>query len=873
MLPRSTKLGPYQILGPLGAGGMGEVYRALDTRLAREGAVKILPEAVARDPDRSARFEREARALAALSHPNVLAIHDVGREGEVAFAVTELLEGETLRDRIVRDRPSWRKSAEIAAAIADGLAAAHARHIVHRDLKPENVFLTADGRVKVLDFGLAKAVEPVLSEADTLASPHFTSEGRLVGTVSYMSPEQARGQRVDERTDVFSLGIVLFEMLRGYRPFDRATAADTIAAVLHEEPIPAGESLAAVPPALDTIVSRCLEKSPAERFHSAHDLALALRSISSETVSGQRRRREAGPRFPSRPLLAAAAGAALAASLGVAWLFARPDGSPPDPGESQQVTSSPGWEIEPAVSPDGRYVAFSSDAGGTADIWVVDSRGGEPLQLTDRPGDGGAPASDRNPAWLPDGRSVLFSSDRSGRRDVWQVPALGGSPSLVVEDADEPAISRDGSFLAFTRPGPSGDRRIWLAPLREPGSARPLTTDEGGLWDHAGPAFSPDGRSVCYSDFRDLWTVGVEGGRPRPLTTEGAFDSEPVFSPHGEAVYFASKRERVGAIWRLSLGGGPPRRVTTGTGPERSPSFSEDGKTLAWCTYRRNSDVLVVDRLRGAVHRVGGELHDETPAVAPDGSAVAFTSDRFGAHDLWLQPFGAGSPEGAVRRLTWLPEGGPATPDFSPDGRFIAFFRAVRGERDIWILPVEGGSPRVLVEHPGRDIHPAFSPDGTRLAFVSSRSGTENVWVAGFADGRLAGEPWRLTDGEVAASLPSWSPDGRRVAFLRGDTLWVVEARAGAVPIRTPVRGLLSNALWETDGESVVAAGVWEGRASLRRIRLADGAWEELHPPVSLDVTASSSFVSASRDRLTLAVHASDLKGDVWVTRMGGGRR
>lgn len=876
MLERSARLGPYEVLGRIGAGGMGEVYRARDSRLGREVAVKILPEALARDPDRISRFEREARALAALSHPNVLAIHDFGREGEIAYAVTELLEGETLRERLLRDRPTWRRSAEIAAGMADALAAAHAHHIVHRDLKPENVFLTSDGRVKVLDFGLAKVVEPILPDASTLTSPHSTSEGHLVGTVSYMSPEQARGLTVDSKSDIFSLGCVLYEMLGGRRPFDRPTIADTISAILHEEPAPL-ENVAPTPPppALVAIVSRCLEKEAAERFHSAHDLALALRSLSGGSGEAARPRvKTRNRRRPGRAeAIAGVSILAAAAAFGLAWRAFRSSDAPPDTWTSHQLTSSPGLETEPAVSPDGRYVAFSSDAAGTAGIWVADASGGEPLQLTDRPGTGETPSWDINPVWLPDGRSLLFSSDRSGRRGIWRIPALGGSPSLVVEDADDPAVSRDGSTLAFTREGPSGQKRIWIGPLESPMSARALTTDTDGLWDHSDPTFSPDGKRICYSDFRDLWTVDLARGRPCRLTSDGAFDSEPVYSADGSAVYFASRRERVGAIWRVPASGGSPRRVTSGTGPESSPSFSADGQTLSYSTYRRNSDVLIVDRLRNATHRVGGELRDETPAMEPDGSAVVFTSDRLGPSDLWLQPLRAGRPEGALRRLTDLTEGGPATPDYSPDGRFIAFFRAVRGERDIWLLSSTGGAPQPFVSGPGPDIHPSYSPDGTRLAFVSGRSGTENVWIVGLEDGAPAGAPWQLTKGPRAERFPTWSPDGTRIAFLRGDELWIVEARAGAISGKTPIRGLFSNAIWETDGASIVAARAWDGRNSVHRIRLADGAWEELHPPVSLSADTSIACLSASRDRLLLAVHVTEVRGDIWVARRDGDRR
>src|SRR5215813_9773871 len=280
-----TRLGPYEILAPLGAGGMGEVYRARDTRLAREVAVKVLPANRARDPDALARMEREAQAIAALSHPNILAIHDLGTDGGVFFVVTELLEGETLRSRLAASGLPWRKSAEIAAAIADGLAGAHLKGIVHRDLKPDNIFLSRDGRVKILDFGLAR-LQPVISQQDQTSAPTTppqTEPGLLMGTVGYMSPEQARGSPADTRSDIFALGCVIYEMLTGRRAFSRPTAPETLTAILNEDPPDVAESGKQVPAGLSRLLRRCLEKNPEERLQAARDLAFDLRSILSDS--------------------------------------------------------------------------------------------------------------------------------------------------------------------------------------------------------------------------------------------------------------------------------------------------------------------------------------------------------------------------------------------------------------------------------------------------------------------------------------------------------------------------------------------------------------------------------------------------------------
>ena len=313
-LTPGTGLGPYEILAPLGAGGMGEVYRARDSRLDRDVAIKILPERLAHDPQALTRFEREAKAVAALSHPNILAIHDFGSEAGITYAVTELLEGETLRSRLSRGALDWRKTVEFGIAIADGLAAAHAKGIIHRDLKPENIFLTADGRVKILDFGLAR--NTATSAVEQAEVPTVTEAGAILGTVGYMSPEQVRGEPVDARSDIFSLGCVLYEMVAGKRAFSRETSAQTMAAILEAQPTELSTRGKQIPAGVENVIAHCLEKNPEERFHSAHDLALALRG----TLGGSQTREQ----LPLRWIAACLAVIALAAA--VYWLVGRLSG-------------------------------------------------------------------------------------------------------------------------------------------------------------------------------------------------------------------------------------------------------------------------------------------------------------------------------------------------------------------------------------------------------------------------------------------------------------------------------------------------------------------------------------------------------------------
>ena len=504
------RLGRYEVVSLLGAGGMGEVYRARDTVLERDVALKVLPEAAAEDPDRLERFAREARAVARLSHPNILEIHDVGHDNDVHYAVTELLEGESLRERLGRGRLPVRKAVSTADAIARGLGAAHAQGVVHRDVKPENVLLTSDGRVKVLDFGIASLHEPEVQAAGPDASEvsTITAAGSLLGTIGYMAPEQVRGEAADARSDVFALGCVLYEMLTGERTFHRATPAESLAAVLHDEPPPPLSLVPDIPAGIDRVVMRCLEKEPGERFQSAADVAFALRA--AEGSQGHRtvaRRRK----LDRRLVVAAIVGAVTVALWGV---FSSRRAELRGEWKPRQITNAPGWEAEPALSPDGRQIAYVSNETGNPDIWVVDVAGGTPLRLTNHP------AADCSPAWFPDNSSLAFVSDRSGKRSIWKVPRLGGEARMVLEDARDPAISPDGRNIAIARPGPSGVDRVAIATLNPVTNPALLTGESAGLWDHRHPSWSPDGKRICFADFRDLWTVAIDGGTPVPLTAD-----------------------------------------------------------------------------------------------------------------------------------------------------------------------------------------------------------------------------------------------------------------------------------------------------------------------------------------------------------------
>ena len=441
------RLGRFEILGALGAGGMGEVYRARDPQLQREVAIKVLRVGGASDPEQARRFEREARAAASLSHPNIVAVHDVGLHGGTPFIVTELLHGETLGQRMNRGPLTTRQAIDYAVQIAGGLAAGHERSIVHRDIKPDNLFVTTDGRIKILDFGLAKLFG---SEASSDATQTITVDGveigPVMGTTNYMSPEQARGLSTDNRSDIFSFGAVLYEMLAGAPPFRRSTTTDTLSAILHEEPRELS-SIASVPLALERIVFHCLEKSAENRFQSARDLMFDLEAMRQSPPKPS-----AAPQGPSaRVRTAVFAAAALLALAGAGALgyfvgtAARPSTAPPLL-TVRRVTDFVGLEEFPAISPDRRSVAFTASVNGTRQLFVRLLAGGPPLPLTNDSAD------HQLPRWVPDGSSlVYFSPAQAGEAQgaIWQIPALGGPMRRIMASVGGADVSNSGRVACF----------------------------------------------------------------------------------------------------------------------------------------------------------------------------------------------------------------------------------------------------------------------------------------------------------------------------------------------------------------------------------------------------------------------------------------
>jgi eukaryotic-like serine/threonine-protein kinase len=527
-LSPGVRLGPYEVLSPLGAGGMGEVYRARDPRLGRDVAIKVLPEASTTDPDRLRRFGLEAKAVGALSHPNLLAVFDTGQHEGAPFVVFELLEGETLRARQGGIALPPAEALDYATQTARGLAAAHDKGVVHRDLKPDNLFVTRDGRVKILDFGLAK-LRPPLDPGDigaqTRTASVDTDAHTVLGTVGYMSPEQVRRSPADHRSDIFSFGSVLYELLAGRRPFQGGTEAETMTAILNQDPPPLIAVNGRVSSVLERIVRHCLEKRPEDRFQSARDVAFALESVAQGGTGGA----VAWPRRRRRTRLATVAGGVVLGLLAVGGFmrFSLAPGRAKTPLAAPMtivpLTSLPGWERQPAFSPDGNQLAFSWDGGGdNADIYVQLIGAGTPLRLTtDR-------ADDQSPAWSPDGRYIAFTrSVTEGDPGIFIVPALGGPERKLQTNRCRGCTSRldwspDGKSLAFTDETSADIFGIFLLSV-ETLERRHLTTPPEKHQGDFMPAFSPDGRWVAFARVGTvtkpgLYVVPVAGGEPRRVS-------------------------------------------------------------------------------------------------------------------------------------------------------------------------------------------------------------------------------------------------------------------------------------------------------------------------------------------------------------------
>ena len=844
-LPAGTRIGSYQIVAAIGAGGMGEVYRARDTRLDRDVAIKVLPDAVADDPAALARFERETKAVASLSHPNILAIHDVGRDGRTSYAVMELLQGESLRERLAQGALPARKAVEYGARIAHALGAAHERGVIHRDIKPDNIFITTDGFVKLLDFGLAKVPEATAASAAQLTMAPATSPGMVLGTVGYMSPEQVRGMAVDHRSDIFSLGAVLFEMLTGSRAFARDTTAETMTAILKEDPAEFTVGSAQVPAALERIVRRCLEKTPGERFHSAHDLGIALETLSTDSGPGPRVTTPMSSRGSRERVAWAVAGAALVAlvSVGGLWWRGSAGGSTLRsaplrmslrfPANSLMHLGNPQPSL--AVSPDGGVIVYTAGGGPEGvQLWVHSLDAFEPTPLA---GTGGANAP-RNVFFSPDGRHLAFFAGNELKR----IPLSGGAATVLCEAPfgyGGTWTSRDEIvFSAVGADSDAGVGGLWRVSASG-GERRQVAT---GLLSY--PDALPDGRAVLASGNNPsarttselpIVIVDLDSGVVQPLIANGSF---PKYSSTGHVVFvrngdlvaapidpvgrtvgenttvvsgvfqnpsYASGSFAVSAAGTLAYVPGTAadfRRElvlidakggrASVPGDRRffeSPRLSPDGQRIAVSIVGWRESIGIFDLARGAMSELTARDIDALwPVWTPDGKRIVVASYRNdgGASNLrWMAADGSGSAEFiATSKLQQRPN------SFSPDGKTLVFELRTPVGTDLWTLTFDPArTTRPLLATPFNEAEAAVSPSGEWMAYSSNQSGRNEIYLTRFlAAPKPSGEGGPSIDGRIQVSTAGgryavWSRDGRRLYYRRAGDIFAVEITGGASPI------------------------------------------------------------------------------------------
>ena len=729
-----TKFGPFEILAPLGAGGMGEVYRARDTKLGRDVALKLLPPLFTADADRRARFEREARLLASLNHPHIGAIYGFEDAGNVPALVLELVEGHTLDDRVRRGPLPLAEALAVAQQIADALDAAHSAGIIHRDLKPSNIKITPDGVVKVLDFGLAKALALDGPHSDPSKSTTMTAGGTnvgvILGTAAYMSPEQARGQPVDKRTDIWAFACVLFEMLTGSSAFARETATDTIAAVLGAEP--EWKSLPAdTPGSIRRLLTRCLQKDARRRLH---DIADARIEIEETIATPAEPAPVPTPRRWSRLALSAL-------SLGIATVlvflwpardrFGRPPTGPSPPDTRViRLTDIPGLAESPAISPDGRSVAFTGAVGGKRQVFVQLIAGGAPLEITRDTVD------HECPRWSPDSSSILyFSPAVSGtvQGSIWEIPALGGVPRRVVNSVGCADISPTDGRLALFRLAKEGIQLVTAPP---DGSRFDVVAEFASVTYYLYPRWSPDGKWIAFqrgdSIRFDIFVVPTTGGKPQQLTRDNNMMSGFAWLPDSTGIIYSSSRDSTMPylptldLWHVTLRDGSVRRVTSSETSYMSPDISKSGAILV-SRMKMQTDIwkFPVDgpptenvRRGIRVTRQTGQVL--TPTASPDGKEVAFLSDSGGHANLWV----LNTERGGLRQITHErdPNMAVGVPVWSPNGHTIAFVSS-RGNQGlafgVWLVDSDGSNLRNFV-NPG--LGPAWSPDG-RWVYYATRGG------------------------------------------------------------------------------------------------------------------------------------------------------
>jgi eukaryotic-like serine/threonine-protein kinase len=793
-LAAGTKLDGYEILGLLGAGGMGEVYRARDPALKREVAIKVLPTFVAQDPDRLRRFEQEAQAAAALNHPNILAVHRFGVFEGVPYLVSELLEGSTLRQVLQRGPLQVRKTIDYAVQIAHGLAAAHEQGIVHRDLKPENLSVTKDGRIKILDFGLAKLMKPQ-PEADgnPPTMSRNTDAGMVMGTAGYMSPEQVRGKALDHRTDIFAFGAILYEMLTGTRAFHRSTSAETMTAILNDEPPAISQLVQSIPPGLQRVVHRCLEKNPEQRFHSASDLAFALEALSesgsvpavaASGASGQRRR--------GKVLVWSVGMVAVLTLAAAAFLVVASRNSVPALRVSEYTQITHDGLAKHLKGTDGSRLYFDQDQ--SQPIGQVAISGGEIAPV---------PVAVSDP-WLvdvsPDGSTFLVTSITGGLKKaypLWSVRILGGSARHLSEAVDA-AWSPDGNAVAYSTRG--GDIHL----IQSDGAEDRRLASIGSLLSSL--CWSPDGKTIRFTRDQALWEMSSSGSNlHRVLPAWPAGQDDGHWAQNGKFFFVSS-----GQIWAIDerhllfrRSSDQPLPLTSGPIRWNSPTPGKDGKTIFASGVTPRGELIRFNSQSREFQPFLAGISADSVSFSRDGKSVAYVSFPDGI--LW-KANGDGSSRMQLTDGTIYPR----LPSWSPDDTQILFMTSPPhgGTTRAYMVSSQGGTPRLLLpREAGPETDANWSPDGRKIVFSTSREAGDDpksvICILELDSNHVTTLP-----GSVGMFSPRWSLDGHSIVTLNPKSLGLNIFDVRTQRWSTPYKGPAGFPRWSRDSHSIYFLGL-----------------------------------------------------------------
>ncbi|HEY3105137.1 MAG TPA: protein kinase [Pyrinomonadaceae bacterium] len=933
-LSSGTKLGRYEIRSKLGAGGMGEVYLAQDVTLDRNVALKVLPEDVASNRQRMQRFVQEAKAASALNHPNIITIHEIGTEPGAHFMVTEFIDGENLRHHLRRAPLTLTEAIDIAMQVASALSSAHAAGIIHRDIKPENIMLRRDGIVKVLDFGLAKLTEQWrVDEVDQDAATQLmvqTEPGMVVGTTAYLSPEQARAQEVDPRTDIWSLGVVLYEMITRHGPFKSETASDTSAAILKTEPAAMSQFVPDVPAELERIVKKALQKDREERYQVMKELWLDLKSLRRDLDLNAAMQRSGAPLSQERNLSggvrqSGASGtytstqpSALTQQLGLTssarwlwlatlllisglalggWFWWRQRRAS-DANRFSALTVTQLVSRKNALgetgarharfSPDGKFVAYASSKGAGSAIWLKQVTSGEPFANQSEL------ATAASPIWSPDGLQIAFLSKREGQNGIWTMAAFGGSPTLLKTlEAFSPELvawSRDGKIY-FVMQGNLDALNVATQEIS------PVTKFDNSKLQDRSFALSPNEERVAYTDNTDgqsdIWVLPARGGQPARVTNDKAQDSNPVWTPDGQSILYSSKRSDFKQICLVRLDGSPPMQMTVNDSNSNVLDISPDGTKILYSTDRDESDLWSVKLDHAKESQLTSESGIELwPDIAPDGETVAFqathaTSSATIFNCLILAK--SLKSDGAQTQLA--PDG--FAPLWSPDGKQVAFLRAINGTINLWTVHGQGGDAKALTtggvtfggfsQLPYNRIQTQdfqWSPDSSRLIYCAKTSGVANVWQIG-TDGSGPAQLSENTDANMLLFSPIWSPDSQRVAWLARSTgqkqvswsIWLLaEGQQKQIFQSDSVLGLVG---WLHSGQELLVKSV-SGKAglsvgpvdvSLTAISVRDG---KQRPVAQLPAIFENIKLAPASDQIAYVTHADGADSLQVIAATGG---